>query len=279
MNTKFLNLIKTIITVGVLTIGATYIYADWSGPPGAPTACPESTPGCNVPINESVTAQVKRAGLGLWGRFYTKDKASIGLADPTTMTTSLTTQINGKVGADAYCDQAGNNCIIPPGGAGGGFWAQVNNSDRIQNTNPGRVDIQGKVKIAGGDPSRNKVLAANNEGVGSWKSLAELGVGGDFKVSCPTGQVIQSIDTSKTPPVTCVKLSNGSTGGGLFNWNFTLPGGGGGGSSYSTTCSTDNRDATCRVGYTRVQLVNCGTEMINNVPWPKTYAVCEPNNQ
>ncbi len=278
MNTKFVNLIKTIITVGVLTIGATYIYADWSGPPGAPHGCPTEYPGCDIPINVSAKNQTKTGGI-FASDITAVHTLGVGLttfvnsADP-----QVKLQVNGKVGATAYCDQNGQNCL-GPGGAGGGFWAQVNNSDRIQNTNTGRVDIQGKVKIAGGDPSRNKVLASNNEGVGSWKSLAELGVGSDFKGGCAAGYVVQSIDTTKTPPVTCVKLSNGTTGGGFFNWNFTLPGGGGGGSSYQTSCSTDNRDATCRFGYTRTALINCGTEMVNNVPTPKTYAICEPNNQ
>ena len=213
MTKKYLNLAKIVVITALLTISASYIYADWSGPPGVPTACPDSTPGCNVPINEGVVAQVKRAGLGLWGRFYTKDKASIGLDDPTTMTSSLKLQVNGKVGADAYCDQAGNNCIIPPGGADGGLWRAVPNTQMIENANNGKVRINGKIIITGGKPFKDKILVAQDEtGVARWRSLAELGVG-NLAVTCGAGKAIQDIKPDGSP--VCVSLSSGNTSSGI----------------------------------------------------------------
>lgn len=280
---KIIQTIKIILTVAVLTIGTSYVLAaNWTAPTTAPPTCPDNTRGCDVPVNVSISNQLKLGGLGIGGFFSTAGKAVVGSSAPTIVDT-LKFKVDGKMGAEAYCDRDGNNCSVPPfGGTGGGsFWRQAGTSDRIENTNPGRVDILGKIKIIGGEPARNKVLTSNNEGVGNWKTLAELGVGSDFKVGCAAGEVIQAIDTSKTPPVTCVKLSTGgSGGGGFFNWNFNFGGfGGSGGSSYQTSCSTDNRDATCRAGYTRTAVINCGTEMVNNTPTPKTYAICEPTNQ
>ena len=282
---KIIQTIKIILTVAVLTIGTSYVLAaNWAPPifngtPFSPPTCPDGMPGCNVPINVGNVGQFKDGGLGTGGNLYTKAKATFGLANPLTMTQTLTAQINGKVGADAYCDQLGNNCIVPPGGTGGSsFWRQAGTSDRIENTNPGRVDILGKVKIFGGDPGKNKILASNNEGVANWKSLAELGAVEGFTAECDPGEAIRSINF-KTKEVLCSSIpSGGNGGGGRFQLFFSTVGGGGG-SSYQTSCSVDNRDATCRWGYTRTAVIGCGTEMVNNVSTPKTYAICEPNNQ
>ncbi|HYC83174.1 MAG TPA: hypothetical protein VEB60_01335 [Candidatus Paceibacterota bacterium] len=59
-----------------LAIGATWApsaLAAWTPPPATPPTCPESTPGCNVPINVSATAQTKRGafyagGMGILAR-------------------------------------------------------------------------------------------------------------------------------------------------------------------------------------------------------------------
>jgi len=256
MTKKYLNLAKTVVITALLTISASYIYADWSGPPGVPTACPDSTPGCNVPINEGVVAQVKRAGLGLWGRFYTKDKASIGLDDPTTMTSSLKLQVNGKVGADAYCDQAGNNCIIPPGGADGGLWRAVPNTQMIENANNGKVRINGKIIIAGGKPAAGKVLAAQDDtGVARWRYVSELIPPSTQVASCPSGQAIQSINADGNP--TCVNLTTKTTSSGSGFLLSLIPqivlGG-------ATSGSDADGGGSCRV----VNGGSCGTGSFDN---------------
>ncbi|MBP9856213.1 MAG: hypothetical protein KBC48_02845 [Candidatus Pacebacteria bacterium] len=282
---KIIQTIKMVLAVAVLTIGTTYVLAaDWTAPTVPPPGCPSGKPGCEVPLNVSIADQFKSGGLGLGGFFSTRGKTVIGhgTAAPT-IVESLKLKVDGKVGAEAYCDRDGNNCATPPFGAGGGssFWRQAGTSDRIENTNPGRVDILGKIKIIGGEPGRNKILASNAEGVANWKSLAELGAVEGFTAECDPGEAIRSINLS-TGAVLCSTIPNGGNGGGgLFQLIFNVVGGGtgSGGSSYQTSCSSDARDATCRRGYTRVSVANCGTEMVNNTPTPKTYAICEPNNQ
>ncbi|MDO8183573.1 MAG: hypothetical protein Q7T49_01125 [bacterium] len=215
MTKKFIDTIKIITLVAVLTIGGTYAYAIWQGPPaGTPPTCPPGYQGCDVPINEGAVAQIKQAGLGLWGRFYTKDKASIGSGDgPITIADVLKLKVFGKVGAEAYCDQDGNNCIIPPGGGGGGFWQLVTGTQMIQNTNTGKVEVTGRIKIAGGRPEKGKVLAAiDNTGLARWRYLAELPGQSTLVVSCGAGKAIQDIKPDGTP--TCVNLQNQSTSNG-----------------------------------------------------------------
>lgn len=280
---KIIQTIKIILTVAVLTIGTSYVLAaNWTKPDYSPPTCPDNTRGCDVPVNVSISNQLKLGGLGIGGFFSTAGKAVVGSSVPTIVDT-LKFKVDGKMGAEAYCDRDGNNCSVPPFGAGGSsFWRQAGTSDRIENTNPGRVDILGKIKIMGGEPARNKILTSNNEGVGNWKTLAELGAVEGFTASCDPGEAIRAINLT-TREVLCSTIPNGGNGGsGIFQLVFNVLGGGGGGSggsSYQTSCSTDNRDATCRPGYTRTAVVNCGTEMVNNTPTPKTYAICEPNNQ
>lgn len=49
----------------------------------------------------------------------------------------------------------------------------------IGTTNPGaKLEVNGQVKITGGTPAQNKVLASDNTGLASWKDLSELGGGG-----------------------------------------------------------------------------------------------------
>lgn len=55
--------------IAVLTLSLMVVVAEaaWSGPPGAPTACPTGYPGCDVPINTSANGQTKTGALIVGG--------------------------------------------------------------------------------------------------------------------------------------------------------------------------------------------------------------------
>lgn len=122
---KILEFVKVAITVAVLTIGTGYALANWASAPGAPTYCPTGYSGCDAPINVSKTSQVKTGGLGIGAAFSTKGKTILahGQNEPV-IADNLRAKVYGRVGAKAYCDEEGNNCIVPgtvtPGGGGGG---------------------------------------------------------------------------------------------------------------------------------------------------------------
>jgi len=125
---KIVEFAKIAITVAVLTIGTGYALADWTAPRYSPPTCPAGDVGCDAPINVSRPSQVKAGGLGLGGAFTTRGKTilSHGQNEPT-IADNLRTKIYGRVGAKAYCDEEGNNCIVPgavttgPGGSSFSF--------------------------------------------------------------------------------------------------------------------------------------------------------------
>jgi hypothetical protein len=125
---KIIEFAKIAITVAVLAIGTSYALADWTAPRYSPPTCPAGDAGCDAPINVSRPSQVKAGGLGLGGAFTTKGKTilSHGQNEPT-IADNLRTKIYGRVGAKAYCDEEGNNCIVPgavttgPGGSSFSF--------------------------------------------------------------------------------------------------------------------------------------------------------------
>lgn len=254
MNKKIIETLKIIIVALVLAVGGTYAYAVWTNAPGTPPTCPTEYPGCDAPVNVSGAAQVKTGGLGIGGFFSAKGKTVIGHGEAApSIADSLKLKIFGRVGAEAYCDQNGENCSTPPfGGIGSSpqWWGQVGDTGRIENLNPGRVEINGKVKIAGGHPGVDKVLASTDEtGVAKWKSLAELGAIQGFTASCGSGKAISSININ-TGQVTCVTVPNGSSGGGNII-QFLFGGGSGGGSPGQCYEST----GSCRTGYYRAATI------------------------
>lgn len=122
---KILDFVKIAITVAVLTIGTGYALANWTAPKYPPPTCPTGDPGCDAPINVSKTSQVKSGGLGIGAAFSTRGKTILahGQNEPV-IADNLRAKVYGRVGAKAYCDEEGNNCIVPgtvtPGGGGGG---------------------------------------------------------------------------------------------------------------------------------------------------------------
>ena len=118
---KILEFTKVAITVAVLTIGTGYALANFTAPRYSPPTCPTGDPGCDAPINVSKTSQVKTGGLGIGAAFSTKGKTILahGQNDPV-IADNLRVKVYGRVGAKAYCDEEGNNCIVPGTVTGGG---------------------------------------------------------------------------------------------------------------------------------------------------------------
>lgn len=117
---KIIEIFKVVIVVAVLTIGVSYALADWTAPRFAAPTCPPGDSGCEPPIDVSSVNQVKAGGVGLGGFFSARGSAVIGHGtDAPTIPASLKLRVAGRVGASAYCDQNGENCIVPPGGSGG----------------------------------------------------------------------------------------------------------------------------------------------------------------
>ncbi len=140
--------IFTAFFVGLIIGSVSLTYATWS----APTATPPNgnTP---APINVSSLAQDKLGvltvgGLGVFGP--TLITSSGGYTLPST----LQLGVNGKVGATAYCDQNGNNCVSTLGGG-----------SYVNNTTSGS---SGKAIVCGGwDEKYPGNTAVNTWGCGS----------------------------------------------------------------------------------------------------------------
>lgn len=250
---KVVRAVKVILIVAVLTIGTSYVLAaNWTSPRQSPPHCDEVVngvpqPGCSIPLNVSSNSQVKTGGLGVGGFFSTVGKAVIGSASPN-IVDALKLKVDGKVGAEAYCDRDGNNCAMPPfGGGGAGFW-QVDPSDpsAIKNTNSGKVNIAGKIRISGGQPFKDKVLVAQDEtGLARWRHVSELLGDTTFVANCPAGKAIQAIEADGTP--VCIDVNSGNTTAGNSFLFSLIPGGllsgilnpGEGDSGCTTTFSND----------------------------------------
>lgn len=224
---KIIQTIKIILTVAVLTIGTSYVLAaNWTAPTTAPPTCPNGAIGCDVPVNVGPASQVKLGGLGIGGFFSAKEKAVIGhgTAAPT-LVDSLKLRIFGKVGAEAYCDQNGNNCIIPPGGGAGSttdLWRRVPETQMIENTNNGKVRVNGRIIITGGKPDKDKILTAvDNTGLARWRHISEIMGDTSFVANCPAGKAIQSINPDGT--TTCIDIENNTTSSGNGFWLTIIP--------------------------------------------------------
>jgi uncharacterized protein (TIGR02145 family) len=54
-----------ILSVVILSVGIGYLAIAWTDAPGDPPGCPADYPGCNTPLNVSITAQAKQGALVL----------------------------------------------------------------------------------------------------------------------------------------------------------------------------------------------------------------------
>lgn len=121
MINNYQQLIKIVFLATILAIGGSYAYANWTAPTFSPPTCPATEPACNPPINTSVSNQTKLGGVFVSQLTAVRDLA-IGMTSFAT-SSLLKLQVSGRVGAEAYCDQKGENCVSLPGsgGSGGGF--------------------------------------------------------------------------------------------------------------------------------------------------------------
>jgi hypothetical protein len=101
------------LLLAALALGFVAAAGAWQGPT-------QPAPQGNVPapVNVGGLAQSKAGtlgvgGLGVFGRGFVSGASGFNLAD------SLTFGVDGKVGARAYCDINGQNCVATPGGAAG----------------------------------------------------------------------------------------------------------------------------------------------------------------
>lgn len=109
-----LKMIKAFILGVVLVLGATYAYT-WTGP----TALPPNN-NAPAPVNVSSVSQYKAGALGVGGLFRSyggsylaTDSGSVGIGTTAISVGQLPLKLDveGAVGASAYCDKNGNNCV------------------------------------------------------------------------------------------------------------------------------------------------------------------------
>ena len=114
----------TILSVLTLLLGvSTALAANYVAPSQTPPNCTDGTPGCDSPIHTGLLAQVKQGLLSL-----AKGLDVYGLLPRVGITgEDLTVRVNGNVGADLYCDVAGENCIDPANPPGGDTFNNVIN--------------------------------------------------------------------------------------------------------------------------------------------------------
>ena len=107
LRTKF----KIFIGVGFLFFGlqAVFVLA-WSSPLDSPSTCDTGDPGCDPPLNISNVTQYKIGNIAI---------------GTTVVSPGLNLDVEGRVGATEYCDNAGLNCIAAAslGGASGDITA------------------------------------------------------------------------------------------------------------------------------------------------------------
>jgi hypothetical protein len=137
----------------------------------------------------------------------------------------------------------------------------------IGTTTPGaKLEVNGQVKITGGTPAQNKVLASDSSGLASWKDLSELGGGGsgdgiwfrdssgiikpitpNDKIWLGFDSIIYKSNTSANNNV--VKFLHNT--GGTSNTNTFLGKGAGNGASITGNGNTG-------LGYTALEAVSSG---------------------
>ena len=126
------------------------IYAQWQEPPLPP-------PGGNTPppLNVSATSQTKQGPLTL-GQYL----------------------ITGG-GITANTGGATTSLILRPIFSGavltGATFIEKSGNVGIGTINPGaKLEVIGQIKITGGSPAENKILASDKDGLASWKAASDL---------------------------------------------------------------------------------------------------------
>lgn len=96
------------VVASLILFASVPVVLAWTSPASTP-------PNDNVPapVNVGSNYQIKQGKLGLFApdAFLRISNTDTYLPAPTNQLSSLLLGVNGKVGADKYCDEWGNNCI------------------------------------------------------------------------------------------------------------------------------------------------------------------------
>ncbi len=130
----------------------------------------------------------------------------------------------------------GNNGSTPGGSGSTNYVSKWTNSNTLANsqiydngTNVGvgmsaptaKLQVAGQVKITGGNPGMNKILASDLTGLASWKTPTEIGIGDNNGGGGGSGGFSTSFNVlSCTLPVSAGTLN---TTNGIYGFHFTVP--------------------------------------------------------
>ena len=206
---------KVIVLAVLLTAGLSYVFADWTDPVSPPPTCIAGNPGCDAPIHVGRVGQTKDGNLiiqGLTaggaaatnGLIVANGRVGIGTVSPTEKL-----EVSGKAKATEFClpgSSPTGGCIgvWPTGGGGGGIGGSgtanylpkftaattIGNSKVSQSATTNHVginlaptsidataylDVNGQVRIRGGDPDDGEVLTASGStGLATWEPVAKF---------------------------------------------------------------------------------------------------------
>ncbi|MBP6974714.1 MAG: hypothetical protein KBB54_02100 [Candidatus Pacebacteria bacterium] len=188
LKTNFLSLLSAFI----LFVGVPLAYA-WT----APTSTPPNG-NTKAPITVSLTEQTKEGKLGLgglavFGQSLMNKSATSSYTLSTASRQSLTLGVNGKVGAEEYCDKDGLNCVTTLGLLSGGGMGTTTGTSTATSTLPA-----GGIQVRMGPMGCNYILTTNatcktqgwencgGEGCYSRYFACNGGGGGNVSLTCPT---------------------------------------------------------------------------------------------
>ena len=104
---SLLKQLSFILAVAILSVAVGYLALAWTDAPGVPPDCPVDYPGCNTPLNVSITAQAKQGALVLGanpavetGLIVQHGKVGIGTTTP-----SYTLDISGSLRVSWSCGE------------------------------------------------------------------------------------------------------------------------------------------------------------------------------
>nr|MBP9778634.1 hypothetical protein [Rickettsiaceae bacterium] len=170
------NSLKKAVVVGTILVSSAFVFQvsaqTWANPACAPTGC--NTP---TPINVSGTAQTKAGNFILGGRMEVKNTAPqlwLNENDQTSATLGLWRFLGWEGNIHLYRnlsatkDFATQSRVISILGA--------NNNIGLGVVPTTKLDVDGQVKIRGGAPGLNKILASDADGLASWKTKEEVGI-------------------------------------------------------------------------------------------------------
>ncbi len=161
------NSLKKAVVVGTILVSSAFVFQvsaqTWANPACAPTGC--NTP---TPINVSGTAQTKAGNFILGGRMEVKNTAPqlwLNENDQTSATLGLWRFLGWEGNIHLYRnlsatkDFATQSRVISILGA--------NNNIGLGVVPTTKLDVDGQVKIRGGAPGLNKILASDADGLAS----------------------------------------------------------------------------------------------------------------